>query len=70
MRPWWQDFLINTGGAALGAIIAAAVITVAGKVAGLFDSQVEFQPREFVSVLGALVGVIAALVTIVSAVTH
>lgn len=67
MRAWWQDVLINTGGAALGAIIAAGVITVAGKVAGLFDAEVDFKPVEFLQIIAGLVGAVAGIVAIFTA---
>jgi hypothetical protein len=66
VRAWWQDLLINAGGAALGAIIAAVVIAVAGKLAGLFDSSVEFNLVEF---LLLIVGFVAGVGTIVGAIS-
>jgi hypothetical protein len=46
--------LITTGGGALGTILAAGAITLAGKVASLFDSSVELNPRGFIQVIAGL----------------
>ena len=65
MRPWWQDLLITTGGGALGTVIAAGAIAVAGKMAGLFDSSVEFKPLEFIRAIAAIIAAAATIAGIV-----
>ena len=68
MREWWEDLLINLAGGVGAALIAAAVLAGAARVAKLWEEDEAFNPDTFIKFIAAAAGVVSGIVAAVAVV--